>query len=404
MSDGRADHPIGGSSPLRGPWGYPLLVGVALLSYGYSLPWRVGLAPAGMVDHSTCVLYVANIVLFSGAGAGALMISALADVLNTPASRSVTRIAELSAIGCLVATLFFIMIDGAWLGHWRHLAQNGQLTLPPVQDLMIIVLYLGNAVALAYFASAVTLIRSLRKTSSWEILHSVLVLAPNIFAGAWWRLRKDLLAILAAAAMLLYSTTAWIVGLLDTQSGWQTISIAALQYCSSLVVGLAMVVMAGSFSSALLLSPIERNLLRRLGDILAVLLPLLGYCLWAEMRAVMLEQEPLGSHLAQEMVLGPYAPLFWFALVGGVLVPFVLLIFHRTATPVEIGFAALLVVSGGLVERWNVVILPLLGHAHAFYTAAGYVPTSLEVPMTLAVYAITILVYGVAAALDRRTL
>jgi uncharacterized membrane protein len=83
-------------------------------------------------------------------------------------------------------------------------------------------------------------------------------------------------------------------------------------------------------------------------------------------------------------------------------VPFVLLIFHRRATPVEIGFAALLVVSGGLVERWNVVILPLLGHAHAFYTAAGYVPTSLEVPMTLAVYVITGLVYCYVARVAPR--
>lgn len=358
------------------------------------------MAPAGIRDHSTCVLYIVNIVVFSGATAGVLVVGALADALETADSRSVARIAELSAISGLIATLTFIAVDVAWLGHFWHLFRNSRFTRPLIPDLMMITLYLGNTVALTYFAAGLNLARSLATTPSGARSYRRLALDPTILAVAWRRVRKDPPAILAPAAVLLYSSTAWVAGLLDATSGWETISIAALQYVSSLVFGLAVIIIAGIVSSTFLQFQIETNLFRRLGDVLAVLLPLLGYCLWAEMEAVILEREPLGSHLVREMTVGPYAPLFWFALIGGVVAPFVLLL-RRIATPGVIGFAALLVILGVLVERWSVVILPLFGHAHAFYTAGGYVPTSSEVPSTLAAYVIVGLVY---CCLGRRVL
>ena len=90
--------------------------------------------------------------------------------------------------------------------------------------------------------------------------------------------------------------------------------------------------------------------------------------------------------LGRHWVLGDYAPLFWFAEAGGVIVPFGVLRLAATARGGTVGIAALLVVLGALAERWTLVVTPLLGHAHRAFTAGGYQLTAVEVATTLAIY------------------
>lgn len=393
----------GGFSLLRGTWGYVLLLGVALLAYVYSLPWRVSLAPEGIRDHSTCVLYIVNIIFFSGASAGALIVGALADVLETDHAKSIVRIAELSAVSSLVGTLIFIALDVAWLGHFWHLPHGGQFARSPIWDLVMIAFYWGNAVALLYFATGLKLTRSMATMPLGQRLYSLLTLGPDVAKYAGRRVPCDLVVVLVPASVLVYSSAAWLLGLLDSTSSWEIVSIAMLSYGSTVVFGLAVIIMAGILSSALLKLPVEGHRVLRLGDVLAGLVPLLGYCLWAEMQAIVLEREPVGGHLFREMTFGPYALLFWFTLIGGVLAPFLLLAVRGSAVAERIGFAVLLIILGVLVERWNVVVLPLFGHAHAFYSAGGYAPTPSEVLSTFVAYMIVLLVYRYLGGLRLRS-
>lgn len=55
--------------------------------------------------------------------------------------------------------------------------------------------------------------------------------------------------------------------------------------------------------------------------------------------------------------------------------------------------AALLVVLGVLVERWNTVVPVLFGHAHPLYAAGGYAPTTPEPLLTVVAYAVGFVIY-----------
>ena len=72
---------------------------------------------------------------------------------------------------------------------------------------------------------------------------------------------------------------------------------------------------------------------------------------------------------------------------------------QRMPADIRIGIAAGLVVLGILAERWMIVIIPLIGHAHLpyAYVPPFYAPTALEALLTAGVYAVGGLFFALSA-------
>jgi molybdopterin-containing oxidoreductase family membrane subunit len=87
--------------------------------------------------------------------------------------------------------------------------------------------------------------------------------------------------------------------------------------------------------------------------------------------------------------------LLWLA---GLLLLLVLLD-QRMPADVRTGIAAGFVVLGILAERWNIVIIPLIGHAHLpyAYVPPFYAPTALEAVLTAGVYGVGGLFFALSA-------
>jgi len=83
----------------------------------------------------------------------------------------------------------------------------------------------------------------------------------------------------------------------------------------------------------------------------------------------------------------------------GLLLPLFLLLDERRSTETRVGIAAALVVLEVLAERWNIVITPLLKHAHLPYAPGSYTPTLIELSLVIGVYAIGALFFAVCAKL-----
>ncbi|MBI4246151.1 MAG: polysulfide reductase NrfD [Candidatus Rokubacteria bacterium] len=100
-------------------------------------------------------------------------------------------------------------------------------------------------------------------------------------------------------------------------------------------------------------------------------------------------------------VLGSAVPpwlvyaVVWLAALS----PLLLLLDQRTPADIRIGVVAGLVVLGVLAERWNIVITPLIGHAHlpSAYLPPFYAPTAPEMVVTAGVYALGALLFVLAA-------
>lgn len=393
---------------VRAPKGYQLLLGLTLLviAWGvfvYTLQWRFGLSVTGMSNPATWALYIVNFVFFIGASAGGIIVGALAYALGIERFRPVARIAELGAISCLVLATIFIMLDLGRPERFWHLFRYAQFESPLIWDVIIIGIYLVIAMALGYFATRPDLARCVAAIPKRRGLYRVLALGRTDLSPEGLARERRVLTALAwvsiPAAVLLHSITAWILGLVKAQPGWHSALIAPLFIVSAVVSGLALVILAASFSRVFLGLNIGEEVIQGLGRILFFSIPVLGYFLFAEMLTVTYVRDPAGLHVFRAMMFGPYAALFWFDLVGGLIVPFLLLAFPRTRTMGGIGFASFLVVLGVLAERWNIVIPPLLGHTNLPYPPASYTPTWPELSLTVATYAVGLLVYLVLAKL-----
>lgn len=393
---------------VRAPRGYPLLLGLTLLviAWGvfvYTLQWRFGLSVTGMSNPATWALYIVNFVFFIGASAGGIIVGALAYALGIERFRPVARIAELGAISCLVLATLFIMLDLGRPERFWHLFRYASFESPLIWDVIIIGIYLAIAMAIGYFATRPDLVRSMAAIPKRQDLYRLLALGHTDLSPAALARERLVLRVLAAisipAAVLLHSITAWILGLIKAQPGWHSALLAPLFIVSAVVSGLALVLLSAVFSRVFLGLRIAEEVIQGLGRVLFFSIPILGYFLFAEMLTVMYAREPAGVHIFREMMFGAYAPLFWFDLIGGLIIPFLLLAFSRTRTVGGIGFASFLVVLGVLTERWNIVIPPLLGHTNLPYPPSSYTPTWPELSLTVGTYAVGLLVYLVLARL-----
>jgi Ni/Fe-hydrogenase subunit HybB-like protein len=202
---------------------------------------------------------------------------------------------------------------------------------------------------------------------------------------------------------------------------------------------------------------IEDEVIRRLGQILLFLVPVLCYFLFAEMLTVFYGKEPAEMKVFNTMMHGPYAFLFWghlllglifpiillgvvlarlrwqwtavvgFALlpvvagvvlvfgftlpfteIGGVPVPrwagyaalwligVVLLLVcanERLAEDTRLGIAAGLVVLGIYAERWNIVLPSLVGYSVLPLPRVHYAPSWRELLLISGIYALGGLIY-----------
>lgn len=214
------------------------------------------------------------------------------------------------------------------------------------------------------------------------------------------------------AAILLHSITAWIFGLQISRGFWYSSIMAPLFIASALVSGVGLVIVLAL-------------VLRRLGrlhfgdDLVALLGGLLGTFIAVEGFLVLAEYLTASYPGAAEedafvrMLVGPYAPLFWFEIGVGLLLPFVILAIRPLRrNPAWVATAAGIGIVGIFVHRLNLVLnglsyaniqlppgLPIgtdQGGATSFATSYWYVPTLVEWLIVGGVLAFGALVFTVA--------
>jgi molybdopterin-containing oxidoreductase family membrane subunit len=248
-------------------------------------------------------------------------------------------------------------------------------------------------------------------------------------------------------AIALHTVTAWILGLVKARPGWYGAIMAPLFIVSATVSGVALLLVSVVFCRRVLGLPIEARVIRSLGKLLALVIPVLGYFLFAELLTVLYAKEPAALQVFDEMMFGRYAPVFWGNLILGLMAPLailvatlldlsrrlvaagagigiaivmlaaaggnlpvprpllwtvvvagILLVLLRYVSPeTRIGAAATLVVLGVLAERWNIVVPPLIGFSHLPYPPGHYAPTGTELLLVAGVYAIGGILFAFAA-------
>ena len=401
-------------APLRrtGP-GYYLMVLVltglvGLGAYAYSIQLRRGLAVTGMAATADKVmwgLYIANFVFFIGISHAGTLISAILRISNAGWRTPITRMAEfITVVALSVGALFPIfdlgrpdrMLNVIWYGRWPS---------PILWDFFAISTYLVGSLLYLYLPLIPDL-ATCRDRLAGSVSRRKAWLYRTLSLG--WTGSSDQRRSLAAAlgvmmiviifvAVSVHTVVSWIFAM-TLRTGWNTAVFGIYFVAGAIFSGIATLIIVMAVLRRVY--HLERYITERqfvnLGYLLAALAMIMLYFNISELVTTGYKLEGSAPVYLGEIFTGSFAPMYWFYVLAGLLLPGLLMLFRRTRTIAVVVAAAILVDVSMWLERFIIVVASLRVPQMPYPNPARYLPTWIELAISvgsLALFALLIAVF-----------
>lgn len=280
-----------------------------------------GLGVTGMSNANSWGTYVIMFMLFVGLSAGGLIVASSAHVFNVENFKPLALPAVICSTVCICMAGMFVLIDlGGIVRIWRILT-GPNFVSPLLWDICVITTYL----------------------------------VINILDMVWLVQKKEnrvhvLSYIALPVAILVHSVTAWIFGL-QIARDWYTAIMAPIFVASALDSGLALLVVCLVALDRAGIAELSTKLQNTLGKLLATFIAFDAFFIGCEVLTMGYPGVSPMSALAI-MTSGPTAPFFWFEIIGGLLIPFLMLASKKRRNHTwVIVTASVLVVLGVFCKR-----------------------------------------------------
>lgn len=342
-----------------------------------------GLGVTGMNNSTSWGLYIAMFMFFVGLSAGGLIVASSAHVFHIESFKRVAIPAVICSTVCICCAGMFVLIDlgGIWRV-WRIIT-GPNLASPLVWDICVITIYLIiNVLDLIW----------LTKGDERKVAILSRIALP--------------------VAILVHSVTAWIFGLQIARE-WYSAIMAPIFVASACDSGLALLLIAlvvlrkvGRFDAG-------RDLIASLAGLLSTFIAVDAFFIGCEILTMAYPGTEGASSALAVMTQGVTAPFFWFEIIGGLLIPFLILVFakNRQKMGLVVG-ASVLVVLGVLCKRiwllFTSFVYPNVAGASGitlgnqqviaandsmWSTIGVYAPTAIEIVIALAVVSLGVLAF-----------
>ena len=333
--------------------------------------WQLmnGLTVTGMSNGVSWGLYITMFMFFVGLSAGGLIVASSASVFHIKRFKAVAMPAIILSTVCICLAGMFILIDLGGIQRVWRMVTGPNPTSPLVWDMGVITLYL--IINILYL---VNMRRGNERT----------VTIISRFA--------------LPCAILVHSVTAWIFGLQIAKEGWYSAIMAPIFVASAMDSGLALLLCTLAALKKTKVFDTSRDLMASLAGLLATCIAVDAFFIFCEV-LTMAYPGAAGAETLALMTAGPTAPFFWFEIIGGLVVPFCILVFaaNREKTGLVVG-ASVLVIAGVLCKRlWllftsfivpNVAGAPGVLGADGWSVLGAYAPTLPEVVIVLGVVSV----------------
>ena len=339
-----------------------------------------GLGVTGMTNTNSWGIYIIMFMFFVGLSAGGLIVASSGHVFNIERFKKVALPAVICSTVCIVLAALFVLIDlGGFTRFWR-LFTGPNFSSPLMWDVCVILIYL---------VLNILDIRWIRKGEEGKV--------------------KVLSCVALPTAIMVHTVTAWIFGLQIGRT-WYTAVLAPIFVASACDSGLALLLLALLALEARKLFETGKPLMKSLAGLLAVFVAVDFYLICCELLTMGYPGAGDAAALAV-MTGGATAPWFWFEIVCGLIIPFIIL-----AVPANrdkkgaIVLASVLVVLGVFAKRvWLLLTAFIAPYANSSLThsdtalvvqsttfgAAGafYAPTLTEIVIVIGVLSLGVLAF-----------
>jgi Ni/Fe-hydrogenase subunit HybB-like protein len=368
-------------------WTAVLILFCVVGLFAYYRQLRKGLVVTAMRDYVSWGIYISNFVFFVAISLVGSLITAIFRLANVKWSTPLTRIAEIIAISAIVFASLIIIVDMGRPDRFMYLLLYARLQSPIMWDVIVIGTYFIISLLLLYLPLLPDLkILINAKQAAVKSFHKL-----YLFLGSFWkglpeqyRISNRALHILSITiipvAFCIHTVTSWLFAT-TYRPGWDSTNFGAYFVSGAFLVGAGAVIVAMYiFRKAYKLEEYITELhFDKMGKILVMLAMLYLYFNINEYLVPAFKmKKPEEVHLTQ-LFAGEFAPVFWFAIIIGMIIPVIMLLFPAGRKPFPLFIAGIMVVVGAWFKRYLIVtptlLHPFLPMHDAPETYRHYFPT-----------------------------
>lgn len=379
-----------------------LLSIVAFAFVVYLMQVSRGLGMTGMNRPVYWGVYMANFVFFIGISHAGTLISAILRVSAAEWRRPVTRCAEVITVLALIFGALSVIIDLGRPDRIMNVLKFGRLQSPILWDVFCVTTYLTGSILYLYFPLIPDLAILRDRKIGWTPLYRLMALGYTGTEKQKHRLEiliSVMAIIIIPIAVSVHTVVSYIFATTD-QPGWHSTIMGPYFVVGAIYSGLgglliAMAVIRKAYGLQGIIKDIHFN---NLGLVLLVMCVLMIYFTFNIYLVEITGAEPVMMPSVAEKIMGDYAVLFWGMILGGFLLPTVILAFPKGRTVSGCVVASSLIVVSMWIERYLIVV-PSLMHPRMAWATGNYNPSWVEYTITLGCVAAFIWLYMLFAKL-----
>jgi Ni/Fe-hydrogenase subunit HybB-like protein len=363
-----------------------------------------GQVVTNMNDYALWGIYISNFVFFVATSFVGTVTVAILRLTNNSWRTPIVRIAEIISVAAIIMAGITIMIDMGRPDRLLNLFIHGRLQSPIIWDVIIIPIYIVISLLLLYFPllpdfALLKLFFEKKnpKLSKWYgklSLNWTGSLAQKTIQAKSIQL---IAVLIIPVGFMLQTIDAWLFSTLF-RVGWDSTNMGAYFISGASVAGVgALVTVVYVLQKVYKLEDyITDYHFDKLGKFLVLMCLIYLYFNLNEYLIPQLTSKKEATTHINVLLTGQFAPLFWFVIIGGLIVPVIVLLFKQGRKPLPMFIIGLLVVLGSWWKRYLIVTPTLL---HPFLPIQGvpeswhhYFPSLHEWLITAATLAMALLI------------
>ncbi len=340
------------------------LVGV----FAYYKQLRRGLAVTHMRDYVSWGIYISNFVFFVAISLVGSLITAIFRLGNVQWRTPLTRIAEIIAVSAIIFASIIIIVDMGRPERLVNLVSHGRLQSPITWDVIVIGTYFFISLLLLY----IPLLPDLKILNDNRDKYPKWQYKIYRFLGSFWKNKKEqarishrsiivLSIMIIPVAFSIHTVTSWLFAT-TYRPGWDSTNFGAYFVSGAFLVGAGGVVVAMYVFRKYY--HLEKYITQKHFDHMGKAVVLLAFLyLYFNINEYLVPafkmKKPEQAHL-HNLFAGEFAPLFWFAILVGMIIPIIIMINKKGRKPFPMFIAGIMVVVGAWFKRYLIVTPTLL--------------------------------------------
>ena len=347
-------------------WTSILVVFCVVGLFAYIQQLKNGLVVTSMRDYASWGIYISNFVFFVAISLVGSLITAVLRLTGVHWSTPLTRISEIIAVSAITFAALIIIVDMGRPERFYNLFLYGRLQSPIIWDVTVITTYFFISLLLLY----IPLLPDMKILLAGKEKKGIYKLYS--FLGSFWkgthlqyRISKKAINILCVAivpvAFSIHTVTSWLFAT-TYRPGWDSTNFGPYFISGAFLVG------AGAVSTAMyvfrkyykLENYITFEHFDKMGKITVMLAMLYLYFNVNEYLVPAFKMKKPEESFLNGLFVGDFAPLFWSAIFGGMIIPTIVLLFKKGRRPLPMFICGIMIVVGAWFKRYLIVTPTLL--------------------------------------------